>query len=61
MANLLTVGVPDMFLTFLGAYLEPRFGHVSVEGVLPDVFEISNTVCQGLVLLDPRSGTRCNA
>ena len=50
MGKLHSVGVPDMYLDFLGAYLEPRLGYVSIEGVLSDVFQLMDTVFQGTVL-----------
>ena len=50
LAKLHSVGVPDVFLDFLNAYLEPRIGHVAVENVLSDVFTICDSVFQGTVL-----------
>ena len=50
MGKLHSVGVPDMYLEFLGAYLQPRLGYVSIEGVLSEVFQLMDTVFQGTVL-----------
>ena len=50
LAKLHSVGVPDVYLDFLSAYLEPRIGYVAVENVLSDVFALSDTVFQGTVL-----------
>ena len=50
LAKLHSVGVPDVYLDFLSAYLEPRVGHVAVESVLSDVFTLCDTVFQGTVL-----------
>jgi hypothetical protein len=50
LAKLHSVGVPDVFLDFLNAYLEPRLGYVTVESALSEVFHICDTVFQGTVL-----------
>ena len=50
LAKLHSVGVPDVYLDFLSAYLEPRIGHVAVENVLSDVFTLADSVFQGTVL-----------
>ena len=39
-----------MYLDFLNSYLEPRIGHVAVEGVLSEVIDLTDTVFQGTVL-----------
>ena len=49
-AKLLGAGVPDCYVNFLSAYLEPRVGKVSVEGALSSAFELADTVFQGTVL-----------
>ena len=48
--KLASVGVPDVFLDFLNAYLAPRVGYVTVAGVFSDVFDLCNMVFQGTVL-----------
>ena len=50
LAKLHSVDVPDVFLDFLNAYLEPRLGYVTVETALSEVFHLCDTVFQGTVL-----------
>ena len=50
MSKLYTAGIGDMYLRFLGSYLEARVGRVSVEGVFSELFVLADTVFQGTVL-----------
>ena len=50
MSKLFSAGVPDVFLNFLNAYLSPRIGYATVEGVFSDVFDLCDMVFQGTVL-----------
>ena len=50
MAKLFSLGVPDFFLAFLDAYLNPRLGRVTVAGAMSDIFDLSDMVFQGTVL-----------
>ena len=50
LAKLYSVGVNDVYLRFLSSYLEPRVGHVVVEGVLSDLMILADTVFQGTLL-----------
>lgn len=53
MARLCSVGVADVFLRFLNAYLEPRVGVVTIENVFSNLMVLSDTVFQGTVLGPP--------
>ena len=50
LAKLHSLGVSDCFLDFLNSYLEPRIGHVAVDGVLSEVMLLSDMCFQGTVL-----------
>ena len=50
MGKLVSLGVPDMYLDFLNAYLDSRVGYVTVEGAFSDAFVLTNQVLQGTVL-----------
>ena len=50
MAKLASVGVPDLMLGFLNDYLAPRVGHVAIDSILSEGFELCNSVFQGTVL-----------
>ena len=45
--------LPDIYINFLISYLEPRMVKVTCEGVVSDIFELSNIVFQGTVLGPP--------
>jgi hypothetical protein len=44
------IGVPSNLLRLIRSYLEPRVGHVVVEGALSDAMPMSDMVWQGSVL-----------
>jgi len=44
LAKLHSVEIADVFLDFLRSYLEPRIGHVRVDEILSEAFELCNTV-----------------
>jgi hypothetical protein len=50
MCKLCALGVADVFLNFLNAYLEPRVGRVTIENVFSDLIVLADTVFQGTVL-----------
>ena len=50
MGKLVSLGVPDIYLDFLNAYLDSRIGYVTVEGAFSDAFALTNQVFQGTVL-----------
>ena len=50
MCKLSGMGVADVFLNFLSAYLEPRIGRVTIENVFSDLIVLAYTVFQGTVL-----------
>ena len=50
LGKLAQLGVPDMFLDFLNAYLLPREGLVRMESVLSESMVLANMVFQGTVL-----------
>ena len=50
MKKFYNICVSAQFLDFFNSYLEARLGRITIEGVYSDVFDLCNTICQGIVL-----------